>query len=245
MRFWDPESGRLIKSIDVLAGTPTQDKLIRDFVIAPDGDLIAAAGFVFDPIRQRIVHRIWLWDLTQDQRQREIDVPTVDLFCLAFAPDGETLATGCFAGAVQLWDVATSACRATISLGKSSIYSLSFAPDGKILAACEHGKGTRLWDLEQKSETLLADPLCGSIAPIFSADGRLMAVSMLGGETVLWDRTTGQGSSQPRESPFLSLPIAARWRCGGRTVGCLRSWTLRAAANSGGSHWAGARQAVK
>ena len=192
VRFWDPESGRLVKSIDVLAGTPTQDKLLRDFAIAPDGNLIAAAGFVFDPARQRIVHRIWLWDLTQDQRQREIDVPTVDLFCLAFAPDGATVATGCFAGAVQLWDVATSACRATLSLGKSSIYSLSFAPDGKILAACERGKGTRLWHLEQNSETLLADPLCGSIAPVFSADGRLMAVSMLGGATVLWDRTTGQ-----------------------------------------------------
>ena len=192
VRFWDSESGRLVKSIDVLAGAPTQDKLLRDFVIAPDGKLMAAAGFVLDPVRRRIVHRIWLWDSKLDQPRREIDVPTADLFCLAFAPDGATLATGSFAGAVQLWDVATGDCQSTLSLGKSSIYSLSFAPDGKILAVCEQGKGTRIWDLKQRRETFLADPLCGMMAPIFSPDGRLMAVNALGGEVVLWDRATGQ-----------------------------------------------------
>jgi RNA polymerase sigma factor (sigma-70 family) len=192
VRFWDPERGRLVKSIDVLGGDPSQDKLLRDLAISPDGELMAAAGFVFDPVRRRIVHRVWIWDLTQNQPRREIDVPTVDLFCLAFAPDGATLATGGFAGAVQLWDVATGACRMTLSLGKSSIYSLSFAPDGKILAVCEQGKGARLWDLEQRRETFLADPMCGMIAPIFSPDRRLMAVNSLGGEVVLWDRATGQ-----------------------------------------------------
>jgi RNA polymerase sigma factor (sigma-70 family) len=190
VRFWDPASGRLVRTIDVLAGAPTQDKLLRGFAISPDGELMAAAGFVFDPVRRRVVNRVWIWDIPHEQPRREIEVPTVDLFCVAFSPDGTTLATGGFGGAVQLWDVATGACRATLSLGKSSIYSLSFAPDGKILAACEQGKGTRLWDLQQRRETFLADPLCGSIAPIFSPDGRLMAINMLGGEVVLWDRAT-------------------------------------------------------
>ena len=30
---------------------------------APDGQLMAAAGFVFDPARRRMVHRVWIWDL--------------------------------------------------------------------------------------------------------------------------------------------------------------------------------------
>src|SRR5262249_48734382 len=133
VRFWDATLGGLVRTNDVLAGVPTQDKLLRDFAISPDGKLMAAAGFIFDPIRRRIVHRVWLWDLAQMQPRREIDVPTVDLFCLAFAPDGATLATGGFAGAVQLWSVATGECRATLSLGKSSIHSLSFTPDNKNL----------------------------------------------------------------------------------------------------------------
>jgi WD40 repeat protein len=93
---------------------------------------------------------------------------------------------------VQLWDVATGECRATLSLGKSPVYSLSFAPDGKILAGCEQGKGTRLWNLETQRETLLANSMCSTLAPIFSPDGQLMAVNMLGGEVMLCDRTSGQ-----------------------------------------------------
>ena len=63
VRFWDPASGRLVRTIDVLAGAPTQDKLLRDFAISPDGKLMAAAGFVFDPVRRRMVHRVWFWDI--------------------------------------------------------------------------------------------------------------------------------------------------------------------------------------
>ena len=38
----------------------------------------------------------------------QIEVPAVDLFCVAFSPDERpTLATGGFAGNVQLWDLAT------------------------------------------------------------------------------------------------------------------------------------------
>ena len=41
-------------------------------------------------------------------------------------------------------------------------------------------------------ETFLANPLAASTAPVFSPDGRLMAVNSLDGEVVLWDRATGQ-----------------------------------------------------
>ena len=81
--------------------------MLRDFALSPDGQLMAAAGFAFDPARRRVVHRVWIRDLKQDRPRREIEVPTLDLYCLAFSPDGATLATGGFAGGVQLWDVAT------------------------------------------------------------------------------------------------------------------------------------------
>ena len=123
--------------------------MLRQFALSPDGNLMAAAGFAFDTARKRIVHRVWIRDLKQDTTRREIEVPAVDLFCLAFAPDGATLATGGFAGGVQLWDLVTGDCLATLKLGNSAVRSLSFAPDGKVLAVCEERKGTRLWNLAQ------------------------------------------------------------------------------------------------
>ena len=156
VRFWDPQTGRLIRVVDIMADAQIQDKSVRDFAISPDGSLMAAAGFALDPVRERMVQRVWVWDLKQEC-SATIDAPAVDVFCLAFGPDGSRLATGGFAGEVQLWDVATGDCLKTFKLGHSSIHSLSFAPDGKIIAACEQQKGTRLYDLEQGRETFLAD----------------------------------------------------------------------------------------
>lgn len=147
MRFWDAKSGREIRTVDMMANAVTQDKLLRRFAISPERNLMAAAGFAFDPARKRIVHRVWIRDLKNDTARREIEVPAVDLFSLAFSPDGTTIATGGFAGSVQLWDIGTGDCRDTLKLGTSAVHSLAFAPDGKVLAICEERKGTRLWNL--------------------------------------------------------------------------------------------------
>jgi RNA polymerase sigma factor (sigma-70 family) len=192
VRFWDAGSGREIRTVDMMAGAGTPDKLLRHFALSPDGNLMAAAGFAFDPARKRVVHRVWIRNTKQDTTRREIEVPAVDLFCLAFSPDGATLATGGFAGAVQLWDIGTGDCLATLKLGSSAVRSLAFAPDGTVLAVSEERKGTRLWNLAQARETFLANPLTSMSAPIFSPDARLMAVNSLDGEVVLWDRVTGQ-----------------------------------------------------
>jgi WD40 repeat protein len=192
VRFWNPENGRQVRSIDMMASATSRDKSLRDFAVSPDGKLMAAAGFALDPVRRRIMHRVWIWDLNNDQARRAIDVPAVDLFCMAFAPDGAAIATGGFAGQVQLWDVASGACLKTLKLGNSSVHSLSFARDGKVVAVCEPGQGARLYDLDRDRETFLADSQCTMIAPVFSADGRWMAINSRGGEATLWDRTTGQ-----------------------------------------------------
>jgi RNA polymerase sigma factor (sigma-70 family) len=192
VRFWDAVSGREVRTVDMMADAATRDKLLRHFSLSPDGSLMAAVGFAFDPTKKRIVHRVWIRDLKKDTPGREIEVPGVDLFCAAFSPVGATLATGGFAGRVQLWDIATGDCLATIKLGNSAVHSLAFAPDGKVLAICEQRKGIRLWNLAQGEETFVANPLSSMSAPVFSADGRLMAVSSLDGEVDLWDRATGQ-----------------------------------------------------
>ena len=192
VRFWDAKSGLEIRTVDMMEGADTADKLVRHFALSPDGNLMAAAGFAFDTARKRIVHRVWIRDLKQDTTRREIEVPAVDLFCASFSPDGATLATGGFAGGVQLWDIATGDCRATLKLGNSAIRSLAFAPDGNVVAVCEERKGTRLWNLAEARETFLANPSSSMTAPVFSPDAKLMAVNSLDGEVVLWDRATGQ-----------------------------------------------------
>ena len=71
---------------------------------------------------------------------------TAAVQALTFSPDGRTLATGSWDGAIKLWDLENGA---LFWMGRhsSSIQSLVFAPDGRLLASCGDDGAITLWNL--------------------------------------------------------------------------------------------------
>jgi WD40 repeat protein len=69
------------------------------------------------------------------------------LLCLAFSPDGRTVALGGESDAVQLWDVGTGEARGNLPGHPGDGFSLAFAPDSKTLAVGTY-KQVWLWDVE-------------------------------------------------------------------------------------------------
>jgi WD40 repeat protein len=132
--------------------------------------------------------------------------------CVAFSPDGQTLAAGnarefttrrC---PVLLWEVPSGKLRRTFEGGMSFVYALQFSPDGKTLATGGIGPeenkspSLKLWDVttgKVKTEFKELEARVYSVA--FSPDGKLLASG--GGETkngkditelLLWDVSTGK-----------------------------------------------------
>jgi WD40 repeat protein len=68
--------------------------------------------------------------------------------CVAFSPDGSTIATGSWDQTVKLWDAQTGKERATYKWPIGRVSSLAFAPDGFRLAAGGDQGSVVIWDLE-------------------------------------------------------------------------------------------------
>ena len=131
LQVWDSRTGRPSRRID--AGIES----LSDFAFRRDGKVLAAVGFTFDAERRRVYHVLSLSDFAGGRRLRRIEwEDKTDIWCLAFAPDGTSIATGSGDGVVRLWDVESGDELLKLKLGQVDVHAVAFSPDASTLAAC-------------------------------------------------------------------------------------------------------------
>jgi len=105
-------------------------------------------------------------------------------FSLAFHPNGATLASGHWDD-VTLWNAATGERTALLRGFARYVTGIGFSADGTLLAAGTDAGGLQVWNVAERRR-LVSISIGGGQAsePVFSPDGRLVAVGVYGLGTV-------------------------------------------------------------
>jgi WD40 repeat protein len=190
---------------------------------SPDGKLLASTG---------MDAAVRFWDVATGKPEAVLRGPAN---CLAFAPDGKTLAAGAAWGTdpLCLWDVATGKRLRRFGTGPHArVHAVAFSPDGKLLASGGEGNPVRLWDPATGKEKAVLGKDDDSIKALaFSPDGQVLA-AIRNLKVCLWDVATGTElrSFGVESETFLCLAIApdGRTLATGSDKEMVRLWDLTA-----------------
>ncbi len=107
------------------------------------------------------------------------------ILCLAYSPDGGSLAAGGGHDPVRVWSPATG--EASRQLDDPWVQTLAFLPSGKRLITAGYGKTLRLWDLETGKDVKLEGHTAAVKALALSNDGAMLLSGDVEGLVHQWD----------------------------------------------------------
>jgi WD40 repeat protein len=119
---------------------------------------------------------VWLWDLAGGGSRARFSLPAHSLMvqCLAFSPDGSTLASG-GVDCIRLWDATTGRELAVPAIETGFIKAAVFAPDGRTLIVARHGGMIQRWDVAAGHEMGRRQIHPDNNRVAFSSDARFVA----------------------------------------------------------------------
>jgi eukaryotic-like serine/threonine-protein kinase len=168
-KVWEVAGGKELRSFSLGEGNAW-----NALAIATDLRRLATAGNRMgeDPPRARVA----LWDTEAGQEVFTRPEPDRIVWCVAFSPDGSTLAVACKDGSIVLRDPATGAERRMLRGHAGRVWAMDFSSDGRQLLSAATD-GARLWKVDGAPASVSFE---NGVVVACHPDGRLAVVSASG-----------------------------------------------------------------
>lgn len=116
-----------------------------------------------------------------------------DVYCVAFSPQGQTLATAGKDGTVRIWSRENNKTIRELPGHAGEVNALVYSPDGCLLASASDDQSIRLWNTETgETITQLRGHSDFVLAVAISPDGKTLASGARDMSIVLWDIASGE-----------------------------------------------------
>jgi WD40 repeat protein len=126
---------------------------------------------------------------------RHLDGHNGPVWCLAFSPDSNLLASASLDRTIKLWDLTSGKLIATCRGHTHEVLSVAFSPDGKALASASWDATVKLWDIASgKNTATLAGHAKAVLCVAFRRDGKLLASGSMDATIKLWDVASGKNT---------------------------------------------------
>lgn len=168
---------------------------ITSLGFAPDGKVLATGGRIRDWKAEGRNDfdrpgEVKLWDLASGEERNRGKSFGAAVACVAFTPDGRTLAAGSLDRTASLWDARTGKRMAVLKGGDEAVDCVALSPDGKLLATghSQPEGGVSLWDVATQKE--LSRTLAHRTSVhllLFLPDGKTLVSAGDEGQIKFWD----------------------------------------------------------
>lgn len=163
------------------------------------------------------------------------------VYCVAFSPDGKTLASGSVNRQVNLWKVGETELADYLKGHTKFVWSLAFSPGGKTLASTSGDGNLFIWDLEKRAFCRIEESHYSIIYPLYdvacSADGKYIAAGCSDSFVRLWSTTSRRPpwklTGHASEVYSVAFSPDSRLLASGGNDATIRFWDLESKSESG------------
>jgi WD40 repeat protein len=209
-RIWDAATGQQ------LCAFPTPNEFLYGVTFSPDGRYLLVDDVGGPHFKEVENHAVTVWDARTGQEMGIVGRHGGDIWCLAFSPDGQRLASPSLDGTVKLWRWdPTRLGQPQEPLLKLSVRNygfgncVAFSPDNERLVTAGEEHTVKIWDAKTGGALrTLAGHTGDVIAVAFSPDGRWLASAGEDTTVVLWDAVTGERRHKLRGHTSLVMSLA-------------------------------------